>query len=137
MSMRHSLLFLLFVISTINLNAQKEYAIEKVTVVNLGDGRLLFRDMETEKPLQGQHRIIDGYRSEYVLANFKDGLYDGDYKYYKRNKLVEEKVYKEGIGNGRFRDYHIDGETVKSEREVKDGKVNGIHKTYSQQGKLE
>ncbi len=137
MRLKHLLPTVLLLATSLGVSAQKEYNIEKVTVVNLGDGRLLFRDMETEKPLEGEHRIIDGYRSEYVLANFKDGLYNGDYKYYKRNKLVEQKTYKAGVGNGIFRDYHLDGETVKSEREIKDGKINGIHKTYTQQGKLE
>jgi len=137
MKSKHFLLAVLFFTVSLGISAQKEYNIEKVTVVNLGDGRMLFRDMETEKPLQGEHRLIDGYRSEYILANFKDGLYDGTYKHYKRNKLVEEKTYKEGIGNGIFKDYHIDGETVKSEREVKNGKVHGIARDYSQHGKLE
>lgn len=137
MKIRHLLATVLFIGASLGAKAQKEYNIEKISVVNLGDGRLLFRELESEKPLQGEHRIIDGYRSEYILANFKDGLYDGTYKHYKRNKLTEEKNYKEGIGNGIYKDYHMDGETVKSEREVKNGKVHGIHRTYSQQGKLE
>lgn len=137
MKLRHFLPAVLFIVVSLATSAQKEYNIEKVTVINLGDGRMLFRDLENEKPLEGEHRLIDGYRSEYILANFKDGLYDGDYKHYKRNKLVEEKVYKEGVGNGIFRDYHPDGETVKMEREVRNGKVHGIARNFSQQGKLE
>lgn len=137
MKLIHFLPAVLFIVISLGASAQKEYSIEKVSAINLGDGRLLFRDIENEKPLQGEHRLIDGYRSEYILANFKDGLYDGSYKHYKRNKLVEEKVYKEGVGNGIFKDYHLDGETVKSEREVKNGKVHGIARDYDQQGKLQ
>ena len=58
----------------------KEYKIDQVSVVNVGDGRLLYRDLTTENPLNDEHRIIDGYHSAYLLASFKDGFYDGSYK---------------------------------------------------------
>ena len=65
---------------------EKVYQIEEVSVINYGDGRLLFRQQNDDKtPLQGEHRIIDGYHSEYLIANFKDGMYDGLYRHFKRN----------------------------------------------------
>ena len=58
-------------------------------VYHYGDGRLLFRQYDKDNtPLNGSHRIIDGYRSEYILAEFKDGMYNGDYKYFKNNRLL-------------------------------------------------
>lgn len=62
------------------------YQVSEVSVINYGDGRLLFRQFNEKKdPLNGQHRIIDGYRSEYVLAEFKDGMYNGSYPKRKRD----------------------------------------------------
>lgn len=56
--------FLMFL--PVMVQAQKEYPIEQVSAINVGDGRILFRDLKTEKPLNGDHRIIDGYHSAYI-----------------------------------------------------------------------
>lgn len=79
------LMFLLCGATLLNTSAQEKiYKIDEVSVINYGDGRLLYRHWDQDKtPLQGEHRIIDGYRSEYFIANFKDGMYDGLYRYYK------------------------------------------------------
>ena len=69
--------------------AQTDFDVGKITVINLGDGRLLFRTMEDDTPIEGEHRIIDGRKSEYILAQFSKGMYDGKYEFYKYNKLVE------------------------------------------------
>jgi antitoxin component YwqK of YwqJK toxin-antitoxin module len=159
------LLLTLFVVAAIcSVSAQKEYDIEHITVINLGDGRYLFRthekDDKDEKPLQGEHKIIDGYHSEYILADFKDGLYNGKYKHFKNNKLKEEGTYKEGNKDGVYtiykgdgtiekqetfkagksddmkKEYYSDG-TLKSESLYKDGKKEGLWKTYYTDGKLQ
>ena len=44
----------------------------------------------------GEHRIIDGYHSSYILARFKGGLFNGDYEEYIYNKLKAKSSYKEG-----------------------------------------
>lgn len=93
----------LFLYLALPLFAQKEYKIDQVSVVNVGDGRLLFRELKTEKALNGEHRIIDGYHSAYVLASFKDGFYDGGYKEYVDNILITEGSYKEGRKDGLFK----------------------------------
>lgn len=97
-------LILAFLCGTIALNVvaqEKVYQIEEVSVINYGDGRLLFRQQNDDKtPLQGEHRIIDGYHSEYLIANFKDGMYDGLYRHFKRNVLAEESTYKNGNLDG-------------------------------------
>ena len=117
--------------------AQKEYQIEKVSVINYGDGRLLFRtNDDKEEPLNGKHRIIDGYHSEYILAEFKDGMYHGEYQHFKRSNLLEFAIYKEGRRHGVTKRYFADGETVENESYFKEGKPDGIFKTYHHTGKL-
>ena len=91
------------------LHAQKEYPIDRITAINLGDGRILHREISGDKPLDGEHRIIDGYHSAYILARFKDGLYNGDYEEYIYNKLKAKGSYKEGWKDGTFRKYDDEG----------------------------
>lgn len=70
------------------------YQVDEVSVINNGDGRLLFRKMDEAKtPLNGENRIIDGYHSAYILAGFKNGMYDGKYQFFKNNKLKEEGFF--------------------------------------------
>lgn len=92
------------------LHAQKEYPIDRITAINLGDGRILHREISGDKPLDGEHRIIDGYHSAYILARFKDGLYNGDYEEYIYNKLKAKGSYKEGWKDGIFRKYNPQNE---------------------------
>jgi antitoxin component YwqK of YwqJK toxin-antitoxin module len=116
--------------------AQSGYAVEQITVINLGDGRLLFRNMEDDKPIEGEHRLIDGRKSEYILAKFSKGMYNGKYEHYRRNNLIEKGAYKEGLRNGKFIEYYSDGD-VKSEKTFSDGKLNGTLKTWFANGKPE
>ena len=58
--MKKLILFIgLLLFAFLNVCAQKEYQIEQVSAINMGDGRILFRDLKTDKPLDGEHRIID------------------------------------------------------------------------------
>ena len=117
--------------------AQKEYQIEKVKVINDGDGRLLFRtNDDNEDLLNGKLRIIDGYHSEYILADFKDGMYNGEYQHFRKSKLKEFAQYKEGRKHGTSKEYFADGETVEKEYSYKDGKPDGLLKTYHHTGKI-
>ena len=127
----------LFLYLALPLFAQKEYKIDQVSVVNVGDGRLLFRELKTEKALNGEHRIIDGYHSAYVLASFKDGFYDGGYKEYVDNILITEGSYKEGRKDGLFKiNSKFDGK-LKEEKSYKEGKLDGTSKSYFTTGKVE
>ena len=67
-----------------------------ITGINLEDGRILHREISGDKPLDGEHRIIDGYHSSYILERFKGGLFNGDYEEYIYNKLKAKSSYKEG-----------------------------------------
>ncbi len=136
MKKRHLSLLLLSLIFSLGGQAQ-EFDISRISAINLGDGRILFRNIEDDKPLSGQHRIIDGYRSEYVLADFAEGLYNGSYEHYRHNKLREKGSYKEGRRDGVWTEYNSDGTSPKSERHFKEGKLNGIQKTFYTDGKLE
>lgn len=137
--MKKIMLLLLFGVMVLTSTAQeKVYQIEEITVINYGDGRLLFRLSNEEKtPLNGSHRLIDGYHSEYILADFKDGMYHGNYRHFKENKLLEECRYKEGNRDGLYKRYYGDGQTVQSERTFIDGKVDGVSRTYHSNGKVE
>ena len=118
------------------MQAQAECSIEQVSAINVGDGRILFRDLKTETPLNGDRRIIDGYHSAYIQAEFKDGFYNGKYEEHEYNKLKCEGVYKEGRKNGVFKMYNSEGK-VKEEKSYKEGKLHGAHRTYYTTGKLE
>ena len=126
--------FLMFL--PVMVQAQKEYPIEQVSAINVGDGRILFRDLKTEKPLNGDHRIIDGYHSAYIQAEFKDGFYNGKYGEYEYNKLKCDGTYKDGKKDGVFKMYDSEGR-VQEEKSYKDGKLHGAHKTYFTTGKVE
>lgn len=129
---------LLGVMALTGVAQEKVYQVEEITVINYGDGRLLFRQAKEEKALlNGQHRLIDGIRSEYILADFKDGMYNGKCQHFRNNKLAEECSYKEGYEDGDYKLYYGDGQTLQSERTFVAGKVNGISKTYHQSGKVQ
>jgi len=122
-----------------NTFAQKELQIDKVRVINDGDGRFVFYindDDDKKETLNGKHRLIDGYRSEYILAEFKDGMFNGEYQHFRFNKLKESAQYKEGRRNGVTKEYFVDGETVEKESFYKEGKPDGLFKTYHHTGKL-
>lgn len=89
--MKRTLLMLLFGAIVLTGTAQeKVYQIEEITVINYGDGRMLFcQNNEDKTPLNGSYRLIDGYHSEYILAEFKDGMYCGSYQHFKNNKLLQ------------------------------------------------
>lgn len=132
------LLVAVFLISSITYgHAQTDYNIEAITVINLGDGRLLFRTLEDELPVQGSLRLIDGRKSEYILAEFENGLYNGNYQHFKHNALREEGSYKEGRKNGTFKEYNSDGTTVKTEKKYINGKANGMWVYYYTNGSPE
>ena len=137
--MKTILLSLLCTLFSITANAQENVlAITEYTTINYGDGRLLLREANADKtPLQGTHRLIHGYESAYIIADLKDGMFNGAYKYFKNNVLREEATYKEGRFDGLRTNYHHDGKTIQRQISYIDGKANGVSKTFSQSGNLE
>ena len=85
--------------------------------------------------MNGDHRIIDGYHSAYIQAEFKDGFYNGKYEEHEYNKLKCEGVYKEGRKNGTFKMYDDEGR-MKEEKFYKEGKQDGKELSYDFDGTL-
>ena len=110
--------------------------IDELTIINVGDGRLLFRLQADATPISGARRIVDGRQSEYTLAHFRNGMYNGNYERHSRNVLVEKGAFKDGVRHGVFYDYYSDGK-IKSERPFTDGKLDGTVKTYFSDGSAE
>lgn len=132
-----NLIAALLLLSITAIAQEKKYQIEEISYINYGDNRILFRELNEEKtPLQGENRIIDGRRSEYILATFKDGMYHGNYKHFKNNILHEESNYNEGRIDGVQKKYNFQG-LITSSAEFSDGKLNGVYTTYYQNGKIE
>lgn len=136
--MKKALFILTFLLSIVVLSAQNNvYELGDITIINYGDGRLLFRENnESKTPLNGNHRIINGITSEYILSEFKDGMYNGKYQLFRYNKLTEEGEYKEGWKNGLYKEYYSEGK-LKKETPYTDGKLNGVVKNYYTDGNLE
>ena len=133
MTMKKVLAICLLLVCTFPLLAQKIYQVNEVSEINLGDGRFLYRDAKKEKPLNGEFRIIDGYRSQYVQAEFKEGMFDGKYQEYSHNALRREGSYKEGRKNGLFREYVGGALTQKYtfRNDTLDGAFNDLGDTLS------
>lgn len=111
------------------------YQVDEITVINYGDGRLLFRKQgESKEPLGGVHRIIDGYHSEYLIAGFKNGMYDGKYQHFKRNNLWEESTYKDGRLHGVWKEYYSDGKVKSVEERSLGGSWEKLE-SYDREGK--
>ncbi len=119
---------------------QGQVKISDLKMTNLGDGRLYAeykdKDDEKEKPVEGKIRIITGYTTEYIDAQFSKGIAEGKWEYYKDNKLSEVMHYTDGLQNGELIRYYNDGKTVREKATMKNGKVNGIATSYSEDGKL-
>ena len=57
----------LFLYLALPLFAQKEYKIDQVSVVNVGDGRLLFQELKTEKTGQSENSVASNKPMHTVL----------------------------------------------------------------------
>jgi antitoxin component YwqK of YwqJK toxin-antitoxin module len=116
--------------------AQSEIQLKDIECYNLGDGRYYCRYMVSEKPVQGNARIIDGRTTQYIDATFSDGIPHGSWKTYRYNKLVEEFNYNNGILDGVSKKYYPDG-SVKEVRNYANGKPHGKFTDYNAKGRVE
>lgn len=68
---------------------------------------------------------------------FDGKLLNGEYSVYDRmnNKLIEKGVYKNGLKQGTWKEWYIDG-TLKTVAHYKKGKVRGEIKYYDESGKF-
>lgn len=130
------LLLLLILLGFQSAYSQKEYPIDRITAINMGDGRILHRDISSQKPLNGHRRIIDGYHSAYIQAEFKDGFYNGEYAEYEYNKLKCKGSYHNGWKEGTFKWYDDEGR-IAEEKSYRGGKLNGAHRIYYPEGSIQ
>lgn len=136
--MKKTLLILasFFLIFTADLYSQTELQIQDIEMINLGDGRLFGRmNDEAKTPLNGKSRIITGYTTEYIDAEFKDGYAVGKWEYYKQNKLENSQEFIDGFMDGKNIAYYSDGKTLKSTSSYSKGVLNGEVITYYSDGK--
>ncbi len=117
------------------MKAQDEIQIRSVEMIPMGDGTNTYRDFATKKHLEGAHRIIFD-DSEYVVANFKNGLPDGSWEKYRYNKLKEKSTYLDGRLTGTKIEYFSDGVTVFKEFHLKNGKLDGRLVEYYTDGQI-
>ena len=126
----------LLLVSSGSLFAQAELLMSDIDLINLGDGRLFGRQNDDEKtPLQGKNKIITGYTTEYIDAEFKDGYAVGKWQYYKQNRLEASQEFVDGFAEGESITYYSDGETVKVKGVYSKGVLEGNTTSYYLDGK--
>ena len=129
------LIFTFLYLGIFGIAQESLYEIQEVSIINYGDNRLLYRELDEHKtPLEGKHRIIDGYKSEYIIASFKNGMYHGVYQFFKDNVLRDSANYINGFKNGLCKKFSYQGKLISS-GEFFNGKLNGLYTTY-QNGKI-
>jgi antitoxin component YwqK of YwqJK toxin-antitoxin module len=125
-----------FFLSVTAVCGQQPIKLSDINMTNLEDGRLYAtKDDSKKKPIDGKVRIITGYTTEYLNAQFAKGYATGKWEYYKDNVLTEVKHYSDGLLHGEIIEYYADGKTVKNHAVMKNGKPDGIVERFSQDGK--
>lgn len=128
----------LFFLCTNDLIGQNSVQLNDIEIVNLGDGQVFGHKRDSEKTaINGKVRIITGYTTEYIDAEFANGLAIGKWEYYKNNNLARVTNYENGYENGERITYHHDGKTISTKTPLLKGKVNGVATRYNQDGKKE
>ena len=137
--MKQQFVILFLCLAALSIQAQEPLKIGDIEMINLGDGRLFARNGKGNdaKPIKGKVRIITGYTTEYIDANFDNGYADGKWEYYKSNTLSELRNYSKGLLNGEKIYYYGDGKTIKEKISIKNGKADGFNTRYSSDGRLE
>lgn len=104
---------LLLSFSCASVLAQESIEIQDINLVNLGDGQLVGHKRNTDKTaINGKVRIINGYTSEYIDAQFTNGFAIGKWEYYKNNKLNSSITYIDGYQDGEYSEIKPSGTPV-------------------------
>ena len=72
----------------------------------------------------------------HMIASYVNGKMHGPFQVYNGGKLHWETNYINGIENGIHRAYYFDGDQIKEEIMVVNGKWKGMRKFYSPNGSL-
>lgn len=117
--------------------AQKTIQISDMELVNLGDGRYFGHNRDDNKtPINGKVRIITGYTTEYIDAEFAEGLATGKWEHFRNNKLIEVTNYNNGYPSGETITYYGHSGIVKSKTNLVDGK-DGTYIRFDSDGNKE
>jgi len=129
-----SLFFLLAL--SVNLFSQQQIEIADIVMNNLGDDQMYAHKRDEAKtPLNGKVRIITGFTTEYIDAEFKDGFGINLWEYYRKNKLTVKVHFKEGYMDGEFIEYYPGGD-IKVKGQYIKGQKNGTWETLKDDGIL-
>ncbi len=121
--------------------SQNEIDGNDITPVKLEEGRYqwLTGEAGNEKPLSGLCRIYCSdiqHGRAVILADYTDGLKDGNYEYYENEhpvkgtyRLVQKGSYKEGRKQGAFMEYFPDG-SVEKITEFVNGRKEGLMQQF-------
>ncbi|REE00103.1 toxin-antitoxin system YwqK family antitoxin [Marinoscillum furvescens] len=85
-----------------------------------------------------QQGVVLDFDKQGYLKNKKfyvQGEFDGPYLVYKRNKLMESRLYSAGELNGTVRKYYDNGR-LKEEAPYDQGNLHGVAKWFDQEGNL-
>lgn len=120
-----------------NLSAQNSIQLSEIELVNLGDGQLYgYKRDDAKTPLEGKIRIITGFTTEYIDAQFaENGLAIGKWEYYKKNNLSVYSSYENGYQHGEYAELKTDGSPKVKGNYLK-GKKDGKWETYSSEGDI-
>ncbi|PXV68816.1 antitoxin component YwqK of YwqJK toxin-antitoxin module [Dysgonomonas alginatilytica] len=135
--MKHLLFTALLIIGfgiSNNSSAQNQIQLADIELTNLGDGQMYGHSRDEEKtPINGKSRIITGFTTEYIDAEFAKGYAIGKWEYYKDNKLSVYVTYDNGYMDGEYAELFPSG-TPKLEGKFVKGKKEGEWQTYNSDG---
>lgn len=133
--MKKITLLLGLVLSSLTMTAQTKIDFTDINIVNLGDGQRYVKDVKSpNKPLNGKMRIINGVTEQYIDVDLKDGLLNGKWEYYDKNKLKESLNFKNGYIDGKQEAYFVATGKAKYEGNMKMGKKHGEWIYFSSNG---
>lgn len=113
------------------LHSQNTIKIEDINIADLGDGQTFgHKRDEAKTPITGKVRIITGYTTEYIDADFNEkGLAIGKWEYYKEKRLRSYSTYKDGYKDGEWASLSYSGD-VEEKGEYLKGEKNGKWMKY-------
>ncbi|MBB4035035.1 antitoxin component YwqK of YwqJK toxin-antitoxin module [Dysgonomonas hofstadii] len=132
--MKKSVLFCLLLMLFINAFSQQQIELTDIQMNNLGDTQMYAHKRDEAKtPLDGKVRIITGFTTEYIDAEFKDGYGVNTWEYYRKNKLTISVHFKDGYMDGNFTEYYPGGDIKEKGQYVK-GQKNGTWESLKDDG---
>lgn len=119
-----------------NAFSQQKIELTDIVMTNLGDDQMYAHKRDEAKtPLNGKVRIITGYTTEYIDAEFKDGYGVNKWEYYRKNKLNSSVHFKDGYLDGSYTEYYPGGD-IKIKGEYQKGQKNGKWETLKDDGTI-